>query len=580
MTPPVAKAFDRRLVGRLGRFVRPHWRLLVLALALIPVASVLEMTLPYLLKVAVDEHIATRETAGLLALAVLYAACTVGRSLVGMAQSYLLGLLGQRTMHDLRCAVHAHVLGRNATFFDRTPVGQLLNSVTSNIEVVNQLFVSGVVTVIADLVVLIGLVGMMFYLHAELTLVTLVLVPLLGPLFAWSRRILRVAFRSQRANQAELHAFIVEHISGLPTVQTFCRERRAAREHATRGERYRKAALDSVKATAVALPATEAIAVVSGAFVIWYGGLGETALTVGLVVAFVEYANRLFSPVHALAQKYVTMQAAMAAAERIFELLDTQEADAPAAPHAQVATAAVAPVIELRDVVFGYRADQPVLHGISLQVPKGSTIAVVGATGSGKSTLVRLLTRLYEPQAGTIAIDGRDVRAWPVHELRRRLTVIPQDVFLFTGTIADNVRVGRASASLDEIEACLRQVGAARLLERGLGAEVAERGANLSTGERQLIAFARALIRDPDILLLDEATANVDPETEQTIERALVTLFSGRTSLIVAHRLSTIRRADRIVVLSHGRVVEHGTRDELLAADGVYRRLEEKLVAS
>ena len=584
MKGTAGKVFDARIIRRLTRYALRHWPLLLVATSLIPIASGLELALPYLLKVAVDSHIAIDRPDGLLAVGMLYVGCSIGRSLVAMGLAYVLGLLGQRTIHDLRCDVHGHVLTRSASFFDRTPVGRLLSGITNDIENLNQLFTGGVVTLFADLVMLIAIAAMMFYLDVELTLVTLALVPLLVPVFGWSRKIMRVAFRELRVKTAEMAAYLVERLSGLSTVQLFGRESRAADEYAQISSAYRKSALSSLTATSIALPTTESIAIISGALVIGYADLGNSAVTVGLVVAFVEYANRFYSPVHVLAQKYVVMQQAMASAERVFELLDTQDADAPDAPvkAGDVVEDAEAPALEFRDVGFAYRPSEPVLSEITLAVPRGATIAVVGATGSGKSTLIRLLARHYEPQAGQVKVYGRDVREWPVRELRRRLTVIAQDVFLFRGTIADNVRLGRPDATIAEVEDALRRVGATQILERkeGVSLEVAERGANLSSGERQLVAFARALLRDPEVLILDEATAHVDPETEETIERAMVSLFSGRTSLIIAHRLSTIRRADRIIVLARGRIVEQGTRAELIAADGAYARLEAKLGAS
>ncbi len=590
-----AKAFDARLMGKLWKFVRPHRKLIALALALLGIMAALDVAVPYLMKVAIDSHIAVRETEGLLGIAVLSAILLLGSSVASAALAYVLALLGQRSMHELRCAVHSHVLTRSSSFFDRTPVGRLLIGITNDVENLNQIFIGGVVTLAADLVVLGLIISMMLYLSVELTVVTVLVVPLLIPLFAWSRRIMTIAFREIRVKVADLSTYVVERVSGVATIQIFCREVQAIRGYAEISAAYRKSSLASFLAGAVSPPATEAIAAVSGACVIWYaaGGIGETTVTVGLVVAFMGYANRFFGPVYILAQKYTMWQGAMAAAERIFALMDDGEPDAPArtAPivvetssgdGAGVAGEAIVPqALEFRDVHFGYRPTDPVLHGVTLGVPHGATVAVVGTTGSGKSTLVRLLARHYQPQSGEIRVQGRDIRDWPVHELRRHLTVISQDVFLFAGTVADNVRLGRPDADLRAVENALERVGGGRLLGRtgGVNAEVVERGANLSTGERQLVAFARALIRDPEVMILDEATAHVDPETEETIERALVTLSAGRTSLIIAHRLSTIRRADRIVVLGKGLVIEAGTRSELLAAGGVYAGMEDQLTS-
>jgi ATP-binding cassette, subfamily B, multidrug efflux pump len=599
-----AKAFDWRLLVRLWAFVRSHWVLLGLALVMIGLAAAFEVVLPYLLKIAIDSHIAIGEIDGLFLIAVLVAAAALGRGIVAMALGYSLALLGQRSMHDLRTALHNHVLTRNAGFFDRTPVGRLLTNITTDVESLYQLFVGGVVTIVSDVVVLLAIIGMMLYLSVELTLVTLVVAPLLIPLFAWTRKVMRTSFRALRTVVGEMSTYAVERIAGVATVQIFCREPQAAQEYAQFSATHRRLAHVGFASAAVSLPITETIASISGALVLWYaaGALEAKALTAGLVVAFIQYGDRLFSPIYVLSQKYTVMQAAMSAAERVFALLDTKDADAqvraqpaegvaaaePALPtrlippelggegDAIAATAPSMPAVEFRDVKFSYRPGDPVLRDVSLIVPRGTTLAVVGATGSGKSTLMRLLARYYEPQSGEIRVDGLDVRDWPVHELRRHLTVVAQDVFLFAGTVAENVRMGRPDAHDYEVIDALDRVGATSLLARkgGIQNEIAERGANLSTGERQLVSFARALLRDPRVLILDEATAHVDPETEETIERALIQLFAGRTSLIIAHRLSTIRRANQIIVMDKGCVVEQGTRAELLAAGGYYAKLE------
>lgn len=531
---------------------------------------------------AIDSYIALHQPEGLETIALLYVLFVGLMALSNFGQLYALQLLGQRSMHTLRQTTYRHVITRRSSFYDRIPVGRLLTRMTNDVERINEMFASGVVTLAADVVKLLAIVAMMLALNVQLTLITFLTLPVLVLLVAWARRIMRTSFREIRVKLAAMNAYVAEHIAGLKVVQLFTRERKSRREYDRLGAEYRDAYLGAIKADASMYALVEAIGVASAALIAWYAGanIGEAGLTVGLVVAFVEYTNKFFIPVRDLSAKYTVMQAAMAAAERIFALLDTREPDAPAreAPgDSEVPLDPEAPALELRDVRFSYREGEEVLRGVSLEVPQGQTVAVVGATGSGKSTLIRLLARLYEPQEGQVLVGGRDVRDWPITELRAALTVISQDVFLFSGTIAENVRLGRQDASVEDVEAALRRVGADRIVSRrgGIDMEVSERAANFSAGERQLIAFARALVRDPEILILDEATAHIDPETEAAIEQALETLIEGRTTLVIAHRLSTIRRADQIVVMSRGHIAEIGTRDELLAHGGLYARLEQ-----
>jgi ATP-binding cassette subfamily B protein len=582
------KAYDARLLGRMWQFVRPHRGLVAVALLLIPVAIAFEVAQPYLLGLAIDRNIARHTSAGLGVLAVGLVACVVLQALASYAQLYALQLLGQRSMHDLRRALMHHVLTRRMAFFDRVPVGRLLTRMTNDIENINEMFAAGVITLAADAVKLVAIVGMMLYLDVGLTLVTFAGLPLLVLLVDWSRRIMRRSFRAIRAQLAALNTFAQEHLSGIKVIQLFGRTDAAARAYGQINAAHRDAWIGSIRADAALYAFVEAIGIGSAAGIAWWAGaqIGEGALTVGLVVAFVEYVNKFYIPVRDFSAKYTVMQSAMAAAERIVALLDTEEPDAPPAAEGPAHGSAGdlgAPAVAFDDVRFAYREGDEILRGVTLAVAPGETLAIVGATGSGKSTLVRLLGRLYEPQGGAVRLAGEDVRALPTAELRRRITFVSQDVFLFAGTVADNVRFGRPEASPGEVERALREVGADRVLaRRGAGPEtmLTERGSNLSAGERQLVAFARALVRDPEVLVLDEATAHVDPDTEAAIERALAVLLRGRTTLVIAHRLSTIRRAERIAVLARGELAEIGRRGELIARGGLYARLERSFARS
>jgi ATP-binding cassette, subfamily B, multidrug efflux pump len=577
----LGKAYDARLMARLWPFVRPHWRLMLLALVLIPTAIGFEVAQPYIIKQAIDHHIAVKSLDGLGVLTAMFVACVMLQALSGYGQLFALQLLGQRSMHALRLATFRHVITRRAAFYDRVPVGRLLTRMTNDVENINEMFASGVVTLVADFAKLLAIVGMMLYLDVRLTLITFLTLPLLLLVVAWARTIMRTSFREIRVKLAAMNAYLQEHLSGIKVVQLFSREARAAADYDRINAAHRDAYLGAIRADSGMYALVEAIGVGSVACIAWYAGseIGEGVLTVGLVVAFVEYVNKFFIPVRDFSAKYTVMQSAMASAERIVALLDTEEHDAPAREGgpALVGPAATSDAVEFDKVTFGYREGDEVLRGVSFRVPRGKAVAVVGATGSGKSTLIRLLTRLYEAQGGRVVAFGRDVRDHDVAELRRRLAVVTQDVFLFTGTVADNVRLGRLEATDEEVAAALARVGADRMLaRRGVGPEapVSERGGNFSAGERQLIAFARALVRDPEVLILDEATAHVDPESERLIEKGLEALTEGRTNLIIAHRLSTIRRADHIVVLQRGRIAEQGSRAELLARGGLYARLE------
>jgi ATP-binding cassette subfamily B multidrug efflux pump len=579
----IGRALDRTLLRRIFVYVWPYKRLLAAALILLPLGSAFEIAQPYLLKKAIDEHIARGRLAGLDRLGVLYLLALLGQYGATFGQTYLTQLVGQRGMNDLRLRLHQHVLALSAAFFDRTPLGRLMTRMTGDIEALSEMFASGLVSLVGDVIRLGFILVAIFGLDWRLALFSMGSAPVLFAIAAFFRRWVRDAFREIRAKMARLNAFLQEHISGMKVVQAFAQERRVAARFDEINLDYRRANSRAIRADAALYSIIEAVASIAIAGLLWHGGgrIAAGTLTFGVLVAFIEYLTKFFGPIRDLSAKYTIMQQAMAAAERVFGLLDTVEPDAPAraAPIATAtatAMAAAPPLIEIDDVTFGYRAGNPVLDHVSLAIRAGETIAVVGPTGSGKSTLIKLLPRLYEPRAGAIRVGGVDVRDLDRRQLRRRVVVVSQDVFLFSGTLGANIGLGDPDISPAAIVAAARRVGADRVIAQrpeGLEALVVERGANFSAGERQLVAFARALCRDPEILILDEATASVDPETERLIERGTEELMRGRTSIVIAHRLSTIQRASRIVVIHRGHIAEQGRHEELLAQGGIYANL-------
>ena len=592
----LGKAYDATLMRRLLGYLRPYWRSVLVSFGAVVVGTGAALAQPYLIKIAIDDHIAVGETAGLGALAAVYVGILAAAFTAEYIQTWTLQLTGQRVMFDLRMAVYGHLQRLDLKYFDRNPVGRLMTRVTSDVDVINDLFTSGVITIFSDLFTLAGIMVILLWMNWRLALVAFTVLPLIGLVTQWFRTNVRETYRVVRGWIARINAFLQENITGMSTVQLFRREGLNFSRFDEIDKKHRDANIDSIFYYAVFYPAIEAIGALSLALIVWYGGLRVIAggLTLGALVAFVQYSQRFFRPISDMSEKFNVMQSAMASSERIFKLLDEpvliQSPPEPAMPGLQrqprptaAAPAAKRPApgegrIVFDHVWFAYNAEDWVLKDVSFEVRPGERVGIVGATGSGKTTLINLLLRFYDVQRGGIRIDGEDVKAIDLADLRRLFSLVLQDVHLFSGTVADNIRLGDRSIDDGRLRAAARAVHADEFIDRlpgGYAAPVAERGSTLSVGQKQLLSFARALAFDPRVLILDEATSSVDTDTEILIRDALSTLMAGRTTIAIAHRLSTIQDMDKILVLHKGAIRESGTHRELLAARGIYFKLFE-----
>ena len=569
--------YDAALMRRLLRYLRPYRGLAAGAILLLLVQSALALVGPRLTERALDVAIPRGDLGLLGLLATLYLSAILLDLVVEYGGTLLTTFVGQRVMYDLRMEIFDHLQRLSVTYFDRNPVGRLMTRVTSDVETLNELFSSGVVTIFGDVFTLVAIMGMMLLIDVKLALVTFAVIPLVWLTAALFRRRVREAFRDIRYRLARLNAFLQERLSGIRVVQLFGREAASAQRFAELNRDHLAAHLRSITVYAIFFPAVEVLTAVAMALLLWYGGLRalDGTLTVGVLAAFIQYTRRFFQPLQDLSEKFNLLQSAMASSERVFALLDEPvTVSEPADP--RPLRRPVQGEVRFEGVWFRYSPDGPwVLKDISFTASPGRTLALVGHTGAGKTTIVNLLLRFYDPERGRITVDGVDIRELTTADLRSAIGFVQQDLFLFTGDILHNLTLG-APITADAARLAAQRVGADRFIERlpsGYGHRLGERGRNLSVGERQLLSFARALALDPRILVLDEATSSVDAEAEAQIQRAIAELMAGRTSLVVAHRLSTILHADEILVLHHGEVRERGTHRELLAAGGLYERL-------
>ena len=580
----LGKPIDARLLVRLLRYLRPYTGITAVAIAMLLALAVLELAGPYLTKVAIDRAIPAKDLHLIAVLGAVMAAALGAQFALEYGQTVLTAYIGQRVMVDLRQEIFAKLQRLAIAFYDRNPVGRLMTRVTSDVETLNDMFTGGVVALFGDVFTLLVIMAWMLAVDVRLSLVSFAIIPCVALAAKIFQDTVRGAYRAIRVRLARINAFLQEHVTGMRVVQLFGREAQSYRRFEAVNREYLVANLDSIIAYAIFFPAIEVLTSVALASILLYGGdrvLGHT-LTVGVLAAFLQLARRFFRPLQDLSEKYNILQSAMASSERVFKLLDAEETVRdPDRPRRLPRPARGSVAFE--DVWFRYpgrgggegAADEWVLKGVSFTARPGETVAVVGHTGAGKTTIINLLLRFYDVERGRVTVDGVDVREIAQQELRELIGLVQQDVFLFTGDIASNIRLG-APVTEAAVEAAARRVGAHRFIERlpeRYAHRLGERGLSVSVGERQLLAFARALAADPAILVLDEATSSVDAEAEELIQAAIAELMRGRTSIVVAHRLSTVQHADTILVLHHGEIRERGSHRELLAAGGLYERL-------
>ena len=572
----LGKAYDARLMRRLLGYLKPYRRSVFWAIVFLLAGSGLSVIQPYLTGIAIDRYIQTQQFSGLSWIATLYIVTLILVFVFEFLQNWVINVMGQKIMYDMRMQIVRHLQNMDVAFFDKNPVGRLMTRVTSDVDTLNEVFTSGVISVFEDICKLTGIMVFLFVWNYRLALVVFSIMPLLILVTLLFKIKVRNSFRKVRTALARINAFLQENITGTAVIQIFGQKKKQYLRFTKINKEHLDANLLSVFYHALFLPLLQFISALAIALIIWYGGhqVLSGVLTIGTLVAFIQYSERFFRPISDLSEKYTILQSAMASSERIFKLLDTHpEITSPEKPAANTVTRGS---IEFRNVHFSYKPGEPVLQDISFKVSQGERVAIVGATGAGKSTIISLLSRFYDIQQGEIMVDDVRISDYDLQGLRRSIGVVLQDVFLFSGRVDENIRLKNEKITDDEMRQAAETVHAAEFiqkLDRRYAAQIGERGSSLSVGQKQLLAFARALAYDPKILVLDEATSSIDTETELLIRDALEKLMKGRTSIIIAHRLSTVQNADRIIVLHRGRIRETGTHQELLHQKGIYWKL-------